>query len=109
MLPASQSTDLSQLGVNHLQPGAITLTPDHPFVVGGSDLAPFQNDVTSVIKKQLSVVQAATITLVDSEQHVHVVLTSCCCNGLGGGSWNSDSLVVQREVRAAHQDRRLDK
>ena len=39
MLPASQLTDATDLGINGAQAGAVALTPDHALVVGGRNLA----------------------------------------------------------------------
>ena len=39
VLPTGQGTDAAQATLHHLQAGAIALAPDHPFVIGGCDLA----------------------------------------------------------------------
>ena len=108
VLPAGQGSDAADGRGHHLESGTIALAPHHPLVIGGGDLAAFEHHLAIGIDQQLGVVEAAAVTFVDPQQHVHPVSTSGVGDAVELGARDDHGLLIELEMRAAHQHSRLD-
>src|SRR5262249_5573874 len=71
MLPTRQLADATDGTIDSLESAAVALTPHHPFVVGGRDLAPTLDQRAVPVEKQLRVVHSATVAFVYSDGDDH--------------------------------------
>ncbi len=101
MFPAGQRTDAPDGGVDHLQAGAIALTPDHALVKGRRDLAALQNQRAIGVEDQLGVVERAVVALVDAEHDHDVVCAGRRGHRFSDGAGNDDRVVVEVDVFGA--------
>ena len=67
VLPAGERADATSRGVDGAKSAAVTHAPDHPLVIGGRDLAPFEHEFATRIEDELRVVKRAVVALVDAE------------------------------------------
>src|SRR5262249_33887186 len=95
MLPASQLTNATDLGVNGAQAGAVALTPDHALVVSGRDLAPSLHQRAVGIEEKLGIIQRAAVTLVDTDGNDYPRLLGSFPDGVGGRRRHRHGLAEQ--------------
>ena len=109
VLPAGQAADATQVGGYHLEAGPIPLAPDHALVISRCNFATFKQQFPLVVDQQLGVVKAAPIPFVDAQQDMQAPLARRGGNAGHLGPLHDDGLLVELEMGAAHQHRRLNK
>ena len=101
MFPASQRANPPDRGVDHLETGAIALTPDHALMKCRCDLAALQNQRAVGVEDQLRVVERAVVTLIDAEHDHDVVFAGRGGHRLGDRAGNDDRVVIEVNVLGA--------
>ncbi len=102
VLPAGQLTDTTYRAVDGSQSAAVTLSPNHPFVIGGGDLATTLDQFSVGIEKQLTVEQRAAVTFVHADGNHHAGAPRGFPEGVRRRRWHGDRLLQQSNLFGAH-------
>ena len=98
MCPTGKSTDASRRAVHGAKAAAVALAPDHPFVIGGSDLAPLEDERSICVKDELRVVKAAPVALIHAYDQHHAMPCGCFRELPGNGPGHFHGALVQPQV-----------